>query len=70
VNEAEQSWRLVHGDGDEVLAEFMVTGGDFPWLNAEVQPAAGFADVRPLFEDELRQLELLFCRHVLREEVV
>jgi hypothetical protein len=26
---------------------------------AEVRPAAGFAEVRPLFDDEIRQLELL-----------
>lgn len=57
MSEAGRAWRLVRGD--ELLAELVVTGGDFPWLNAEVRPAAGLAEVRPLFDDELRQLELL-----------
>lgn len=60
MNEAVRAWQLVRGD--ELLAELAVTGGDFPWLNAEVRPAAGFAEVRPLFDDELRQLELLDAR--------
>lgn len=57
MSEAERVWQLTRGD--ELLAELVVTGGDFPWLNAEVRPAAGFAEVRPLFDDELRRLELL-----------
>ena len=47
MNDADRVWRLVRGD--ELLAELVVTGEDFPWLSAEV---------RPLFDDELRQLEL------------
>ncbi len=57
MGEAERVWQLLRGD--ELLAELVVTGGDFPWLNAEVRPAAGFAEVRPLFDDELRLLEVL-----------
>jgi len=57
VSEGGSVWRLVR-DG-ELLAELVVTGGDFPWLNAKVRPAAGFAEVRPLFDDELRRLELI-----------
>jgi hypothetical protein len=57
MSEAERAWQLLCGD--ELLAELVVTGGDFPWLSAEVRPAAGFAKVRPLFDEELRQLELL-----------
>jgi hypothetical protein len=57
VSETGRVWRLVRGG--ELLADLVVTGGDFPWLNAEVQPAAGFADVRPLFDEELRRLEHL-----------
>ncbi len=57
MSEAERAWHLVRGD--ELLAELVVTGGDFPWLNAEIRPAAGFAEARPLFDDELRQLDLL-----------
>jgi hypothetical protein len=57
MNEVGCVWQLIRGD--ELLAELVVTGGDFPWLNAEVRPAAGFAEVRPLFDDELQRLEFL-----------
>jgi hypothetical protein len=57
MSEASRVWQLVRGG--EVLAELVVTGGDFPWLSAEVRPVAGFAGVRPLFDDELRRLEYL-----------
>jgi hypothetical protein len=57
VSEDERVWQLVRGD--ELLAELVVNGGDFPWLNAEVRPAAGFAEVRPLFDDELRRADLM-----------
>lgn len=50
-------WRLVRGD--ELLAELVVIGGNFPWLNAEVRPEAGFAEVRPLFDDEIRRADLM-----------
>lgn len=43
--------------GKELLAELVVTGGDFPWLNARMRPAPGFEAIRPLFEQELRALE-------------
>jgi hypothetical protein len=51
VSEAERVWQLVRGD--EVLAELAVTSADYPWLKAEVRPAAAFAEVRPLFDDEI-----------------
>jgi hypothetical protein len=57
MSEVGRVWQLVRGD--ELLAELVVTGEDFPWLNAEIRPAAGFAQVRPLFDDELRRLEYL-----------
>ncbi len=57
MTEADRVWQLVCGD--ELLAELVVTGGDFPWLNAKLRPAAGFEEVRQLFEDELRWLDLL-----------
>jgi hypothetical protein len=50
-------WQLVRSD--EILAEHVVNGGDFPWLSAEVRSAAGFAEAQPLFGDELRERELL-----------
>lgn len=43
--------------GEELLAELIVTGGDFPWLNARIRAMPGFEAVRPLFEEELRALE-------------
>jgi len=46
VTEVGRVWQLVRSD--ELLAELVVTGGDFPWLNAKVRPAAGFAEVRRL----------------------
>jgi hypothetical protein len=57
MSEASRVSRLVRGG--ELLAELVVTDGDFPWLNAEVRPAAGFAEVRPLFAGELQRLEFL-----------
>jgi hypothetical protein len=57
MTEPERTWQLLRGD--ELLAELVVTGGDFPWLSAEVRPAPGFAEVRPLFDDELRRADLM-----------
>jgi hypothetical protein len=48
-------WQLMRGA--ELIAEFVVTGGDFPWLNARVRAMPGLDEVRPLFEQELRALE-------------
>jgi Ser/Thr protein kinase RdoA (MazF antagonist) len=50
-----QVWRLTR-DG-ELLATLEVTGGDFPWLHARFQPAAGFEEFRPLFAEELRLID-------------
>jgi hypothetical protein len=44
---------------EELLAELIVTGGDFPWLNARIRATPQFAAVRPLFEEELRALECI-----------
>lgn len=52
-----RAWQLVDEEG--LLAELVVTGGDFPWLSAEVRPTARFERIRPLFEDELRRLDRL-----------
>jgi hypothetical protein len=60
-------WQLVRGD--ELLAELVVSGGDFPWLNAEVRSAAGFAEVRPLFDDELRWADRIGHRAGRRNSV-
>lgn len=52
---ADRTWTLYRGDA--VIADLVVNGGDFPWLNADVHPYAGFEDVRPLFDEELRLLD-------------
>jgi hypothetical protein len=39
MNEDGAVWRLAR---EEVLAELVVTGGDFPWLNASLRPTAAF----------------------------
>jgi hypothetical protein len=50
-------WTL-HRRGDgAALADLVVTGGDFPWLNARVDPRAGLAEFRPLFIEELMLLD-------------
>jgi hypothetical protein len=57
MSQESRVWQVVHDD--ELLAELVVTGGDFPWLKAQVRPAARFVEVQPLFEDELRRLDHL-----------
>ena len=54
MNHGEQAWRLMQRE--ELLAELIVTGGDFPWLNARIRAMPGFEAVRPPFEEELRAL--------------
>jgi hypothetical protein len=54
MNHGDQVWRLMQGE--ELLAELIVTGGDFPWLNARIRAMPGFEAVRRLFEEELRAL--------------
>ena len=51
----DETWKLHRGD--ELLADLVVTDGDFPWLYARVRPHDGFEDVRPLFAEELRLLD-------------
>jgi hypothetical protein len=53
MNHGEQVWRLMQGE--ELLAELVVTGGDFPWLNARIRAMPEFEAVRPLFGEELRR---------------
>ena len=57
MNDDARVWRLVDEQG--LLAALVVTGGDFPWLNAEVRATRQFERVRPLFEEELRRLDHL-----------
>ena len=39
-------WKLYAGD--ELVAELVVTGGDFPWLDARVDARPSFEPLRPL----------------------
>ncbi|PYC75000.1 hypothetical protein C7C45_03700 [Micromonospora arborensis] len=56
-NHHDGAWTLHRRDDGEVLADLVVTGGDFPWLNARIDPKEGLAEVRPLFATELRLLD-------------
>jgi hypothetical protein len=57
VSDSGAVWTLCRRDDGRKLADLVVTGGDFPWLNARVDPADGFAEVLPLFADELLRLD-------------
>ena len=48
-------WTLLHRG--EVVADLHVTGGDFPWMQAQVKRRSGFSAVEDLFETEVRLLE-------------
>jgi hypothetical protein len=50
-----ERWRLYLGD--QLVADLVVVGGDFPWLSARIEPRDGFEKVRPLFAEELRLLD-------------
>lgn len=50
-------WQLRRGD--EVLGEITITGADFPWLSGSFAPRVGFAEVMPLFAEELALSEVL-----------
>jgi len=49
------TWRVFRGG--QLVADLVVYGGDFPWLNARVFPKEGFEEMRPIFDEELRLLE-------------
>jgi hypothetical protein len=49
------TWQLLRGD--QIVADLIVYGGDFPWVNARLEPKEGFEEIRPIFEDELRLLD-------------
>jgi hypothetical protein len=55
VDERGPTWRLWRGD--ELLADLVVTGADFPWLQAVVEATPAFDSVRDLFVEELRLVE-------------
>jgi hypothetical protein len=47
---SDEVWRLFAGD--EVVADLVVTGGDFPWLEARFEAQPAFEAFRPLFDAE------------------
>ena len=49
--EGERVWRLQRQD--ELIGEIVVDGGAFPWLEGRFLPGPGFAEVKPLFDQEL-----------------
>ena len=49
------TWHLLRGG--EVVADLIVYGGDFPWVNARLDPKQGFEEIRPMFEEELRLVD-------------
>lgn len=50
-----ETWTL-HGR-DRLIAKLVVTDSDFPWLYARLEPHDGWAEVQPLFAEELRLLD-------------
>src|SRR5690348_1721859 len=57
MNDSGDVWVLRRRDDGRKLADLVVTGGDFPWLSARVDPADGLDDLRPLFAEELVRLD-------------
>jgi hypothetical protein len=49
------TWRLYAGD--EHVADLVVSGFDFPWLEADVVSQPGLDRFRSLFDDEVRYLD-------------
>lgn len=50
-------WRLQRGE--ELLGEIVIEDSDFPWLSGRFRPQPTFAEVRPLFDEELALVETL-----------
>jgi hypothetical protein len=48
-------WRLLRGE--ELLGEIVIEDGDFPWLSGRFRPQPAFAEVKPLFDEELGLVE-------------
>jgi hypothetical protein len=54
-NQSGAVWRLYRGA--QSVAELVVVEADWPWMSAKVETAPGFAEVRELFEADLRAAE-------------
>jgi hypothetical protein len=55
MEDRSQIWQLRRGD--EPIADLVVVGADYPWLQAHVEPAPAFDEVKHVFADDLAQLE-------------
>jgi hypothetical protein len=49
------TWRLMLRDA--LIGEIEITDSDFPWLSGTFVARPGFAEVKPLFDEELSLLE-------------
>jgi hypothetical protein len=49
------TWQLLRNG--QVVAELVVSGGDWPWLHADFEPKAGFEEIRPLFAADAALIE-------------
>jgi hypothetical protein len=47
VKDRTQTWHLKRGD--ELVADLVVVGADYPWLQAHVEPMPAFDEVKHLF---------------------
>lgn len=50
-------WTLQRRTDGQTVAALVVVGGDFPWLNARVEPREGFEVFLPLFAEDLAQAD-------------
>lgn len=48
-------WRLVRDE--QLLGEIVIENADFPWLSGRFLPQPAFAEVKPLFDQELALVE-------------
>jgi hypothetical protein len=67
VNDRGPVWRLWRGD--ELVADLVVTGGDFPWLQASLEATPAFESMRDLFAEELRLVDRLEEEYLAWEAV-
>ena len=57
MGDAGDIWTLQRRTDGQTIAGLVVVSGDFPWLNARVDPREGFEEFLPLFAEELTQLD-------------
>jgi hypothetical protein len=50
-------WALQRRSDGQTVANLVIVGGEFPWLNARVERRSGFEELLPLFAEELNRLD-------------